>query len=103
MIAIAIIASDELDEQAQVDDDLAVRRRRERLREDRLLQERRHDTEPRGDEDQDGDDAELRPVGAEEPTDPAQVGTAHRLVGGALDLLARHEPAGASSWHSCQR
>ena len=36
---------------------------------------------------------ELRPVGAKEPSDPAQVRPPHRLVGGALDLLARREAA----------
>ena len=81
--------------------DVAVGQRLERLRDDVAEQEGRDHPEQRRDDDQDGDDRELAPVAAEEPPDPAQVGAPHRLVGGALDLLAGSEAPRVSSGNPC--
>src|ERR1019366_1517612 len=56
--------------------------------------------EPGCDQDQQRDDAELRPVGAKQPPDPAQVRLAHRFVGGTHRLFTRREPAVTASWHT---
>src|SRR5438128_918507 len=66
-----------------------------------LTQEkRRNDAEARRNDDQRRDDAQLAPVGPEEAADAAHVRLAHRLVGGALDRLARRESSPSSvCWH----
>ena len=55
--------------------------------EDTLEQERRNHTERGGEDDQGEDDRELRPIGAEERKDAAEVCLAYRGIGRSLRRL----------------